>query len=145
MNYSISTVANLTNLTTHTLRYYEKEGLLNNISRDKNGIRTYNDNDIERINIINCLKATGMTISDIKNYLTLFDKGIETVAERALLFEIQKEEIIKQLDILNKHLNTINYKIWYYKNIEKIGDENDPNNCENMRTLYNKQQQDLSL
>lgn len=135
MQYLISDVANLTKLSTHTLRYYEKEGLITNIKRDNNGLRVYDDNDIELINIITCLKDTGMKISDIKAYLAL---DVSNNANRLAIFEKQRNQLLAQIEILNQHLATADYKIWYYQNVDNLVDKDDPHKCEKMRHLYLK-------
>ncbi len=138
--YSIGEVAKLCSVTTHTIRYYEKENLIK-IARKDNGIRVFSDNDIELLNIIACLKSTGMGINDIKDYFNLCnEKNIEKASfqMRKELFCKQREKLVEQIELLNKHLATAEYKIWYYANIEKLGDENDPLNCLKMRELYEK-------
>ncbi len=134
--YSIGEVARLTSLTSHTLRYYEKEGLLD-VDRKSGGIRIYSDDNIETINIIHCMKDAGMSIAQIKEYFLLCkSEGKENLQARKKLFEQQKEIVAEKIALLNKHLATIEYKIWFYDNLEKHGDINDPMNCFNMRTLY---------
>lgn len=135
--YSIGEVAELTGLSAHTLRYYEKEGLVFDVERGVNGLRAYSQSNIDMINIITCLKDTGMTISDIKGYVELCKNGQNSYDARAELFKAQRVCIVNQIALLSKHLETTEYKIWYYENIEKLGDESDPNNCKNMKELYN--------
>ncbi len=139
--YSIGEVAKLCFVTAHTIRYYEKEGLIK-IERKDNGLRVLSDNDIELLNIISCLKSTGMSISDIKDYFNLCNKksmGKENFQLRRELFCKQREKLTEQIELLNKHLATVEYKIWYYENIEKFGDESDPLNCVKMREHYEKE------
>ncbi len=134
--YSIGEVVKVTKLTEHTLRYYEKEGLLS-VERKANGLRIYSDDNIEIINIIHCLKDAGMSIAQIKEYLLLCqDKASENMEGRKKLFEKQREIIVAKLELLNKHLATIDYKIWFYENWAKYGDANDPLNCSTMRQIY---------
>ncbi len=136
--YSIGEVAKLTSLTAHTLRYYEKEGLLE-ADRKAGGIRIYSDNHIETINIIHCMKDAGMSIAQIKEYFLLCKSdGKENLQARKHLFEQQKHIVTEKIALLNKHLATIEYKIWYYDNLEKHGDINNPMNCSNMREMYEK-------
>ena len=66
MGYSIGQVSKKTGLGVHTLRYYEKEGLLPFVSKTSSGLRTYSDNDLGWIKMIECLKATGMPLTGIK-------------------------------------------------------------------------------
>ena len=64
MEYTIGQVAKLTGLSISTIRYYDKEGLLNGINR-KYGIRSFNDKDLNTIRVIECLKNSGMLIKEI--------------------------------------------------------------------------------
>lgn len=138
MEYSIGDVAKRTGLTPHTLRYYEKEGLLLDISRKSNGLRVFGDDDIEWLGIISCLKDTGMSIANIKQYMALCKDGRDSIETRKELFKTQRQHIKNQIARLNQHLETAQYKIWYYENIERLGDESDPLNCEKMRKIYEK-------
>ncbi len=137
-HYSIGEVSKLTALTGHTLRYYEKEGLLQ-ADRKANGIRIYSDNDIETLNIIHCMKDAGMSIAQIKEYFSICkntNNDKESMQARKKLFEQQKEIVTEKIALLNKHLATIEYKIWFYDNLEKYGDINNPMNCSIMREKY---------
>ena len=69
MSYSIGKVANITGIAISTLRYYDREGLFPNMERRGGGIRVFSDNEIEVIKIIECLKISGMSIKDIKQFL----------------------------------------------------------------------------
>lgn len=137
MTYSIGEVSEKTGLTAHTLRYYEKEGILNTVNRKQNGLREYTENDIEMLKVITCLKDTGMSISKIKNYVNLCEIGNQTILERKNIFEHQKLFIETEMQKLQKHLDTANYKIWYYDNLEKLEDEKGPLDCEKMKSIYN--------
>ncbi len=136
MKYTIGEVAEKTGLSAHTLRYYEKVGVLNSIGRSANGIREFSDNDIELLKIVNCLKETGISINEIKNYIELCSQGKNSIEERKKIFEERKKHIEQEIENLNRHLETVKYKIWYYDNIEELGNEEDPLNCDKMRNIY---------
>ncbi len=140
--YTIGEVAEKTDLSTHTLRYYEKEKILNAVHRKENGLREYTDNDIELLKVITCLKDTGMSISKIRDYVQLCNDGNHTIEERRDIFVKQKQHIEEELTKLTKHLETANYKIWYYDNLEKVENEMKSQNghldCDTMKDLYNK-------
>ncbi len=135
MGYSIGEAAKKVNMTTHTLRYYEKEGLIS-IKRKENGLREFSESDIELLKVINCLKETNMPIADIKKYISLCDGGAKTNDARKEIFVMQKQHIEKEIERLTEFLNLSKFKIWYYENIDKLGDESDPNNCDKMREMY---------
>ncbi len=69
MFYNISEVAKKMNVTSSTLRYYDKEGLLPFVDRTEGGIRKFKEDDFEWLSIIECLKNTGMSIKDIKAFI----------------------------------------------------------------------------
>lgn len=140
MEYSIGQFSEKTGLGIHTLRWYEKEGLLFDIARTKGGRRLYSDKDVEMVEVITCLKNTGMSIEDIKDYIDLFRHGSETYAARVDLFKMQRNSIKKQMAELSKQLAQTEYKIWYYQNLEELGDISDPKNCDNMKALYQQLQ-----
>ncbi len=128
MKYTIGEVAEKTGLSTHTLRYYEKDGISRPIKRKENGLREYTDEDIALLKVINCLKETGMSIKDIKNYVKLCEVGDNTIEERKEIFIKQKKYIEEEIEKLNKHLETAKYKIKYYENLEN---EKDLLDCKN--------------
>lgn len=118
MNYTISEVAKKFNLTQHTIRYYEKENIISP-HRNKNGIRYFTDEDLEQIEMVCCLKATGMSIKDIKSYFKLCSQGDETLEKRLEIFNSHREHILKEFELLQKHLDKIDDKISWYKGFMK--------------------------
>lgn len=112
--YTISQVAEKFGISAHTLRYYDKEGLLPFIERSASGIRRFTDKDIEGIVIINCLKETGMSIKDIKIFMDWCQEGDATIKQRYDMFLEQKKKALEQMEILQKHMEKIDFKIWYY-------------------------------
>ncbi len=113
--YTISQIAGRCGVTAHTLRYYEKEGLLPFVERSATGIRRFKEEDLEWLAIIECLKDTGMRIKDIKIFIDWCMEGDATIRQRFDLFVEQKKRLQAQMDLLKKHMKKINYKIWYYQ------------------------------
>ena len=122
MGYTISQVAERMGVTPHTLRYYDKEGLLPDVTR-KNGVRIFEDEDIEWLKVINCLKNTNMPIKKIKEYFDLVRQGDKTIQARYDLIIEQKESILEQIKQLKYYLKEIEYKEWYYTEALKDGNE----------------------
>lgn len=118
MNYTISEVAKKFNLTQHTIRYYEKENIISP-HRNKNGIRYFTEEDLDQIEMVCCLKSTGMSIKDIKAYFELCSQGDKTLQERMEIFNSHREHILKELEQLKKHLDKIDDKITWYKGFMK--------------------------
>lgn len=117
MFYSIKQAAARLGLTASTLRYYDKEGLLPALKRSESGTRTFSDTDIQWLELICCLKNSGMPIIEIKRFMDLCLQGEDTCEERRKVLEKHKEDILKQMKVLQNSLCIINYKIDHYKEI----------------------------
>lgn len=112
--YSISEVSKMFNLPVPTLRYYDKEGIIHGIERDHSGVRVFTENAISSLKMIECLKKSGLSIKDIKKYMDWIDEGDSTLIQRKQLFEDQRLVVIQEMQELQKVLNTLDYKCWYY-------------------------------
>lgn len=123
MNYTIGEVAKKLKLAPSTLRYYDKEGLLPFVARKDSGIRIFSDTDLQWLDIIECLKMTGMPIKDIKIFIDWCIQGDSTLQKRHDMFMERKEIVEKQMAALQKTMDTINYKCWYYETALKAGTE----------------------
>lgn len=128
MTYSIGEMAKKLNVAPSTLRYYDKEGLLPFMERTESGIRIFKDSDYEILKIIHCLKATGMQIKDIKEFINLVMKGDESIDARLELFRKRKAELEKQMADLQETMDTVNFKCWYYDTAKKAGTTDVPDN-----------------
>ncbi len=100
MNYTIAQAAKKMNLTIYTIRYYDREGLLTNVKRDKSGNRVFTKDDMEMLSLICCLKNTGMPIKKIKQFTDWHNEGSQTLHIRNDMLENHKEDILKQIDDL---------------------------------------------
>ena len=121
MPYTIGQMAEKLGVAPSTLRYYDKEGLLPFVERTAGGIRIFNDGDLETLKIINCLKDTGMQIKDIRNFMAMVVEGDSTIDDRLELFRKRKEQVEKQMEELQKTLDIIQYKCWYYETARDAG------------------------
>ncbi len=113
MEYTIGEISQLTNLPISTLRYYEKEGILINVER-KSGIRYYNKENIDAIRLVECLKKSGLQLNEIVHFMELCKQGDSTIHERYELFVKAEERIRNQIRELEKSLDLIQFKKWYY-------------------------------
>lgn len=112
--YTIGQVSKIIGLPISTLRYYDKIGLLPNLKRNISGIREFDEKDIEGLKIIECLKTSKMEIKDIKAFLKWCTEGDSTLEKRKEMFVERKKIIEEQLKELEKTLEIVNYKCWYY-------------------------------
>lgn len=113
--YSIGNVTKITGIPTSTLRFYEKEGLLPKVKRDKNGIRIYSKDDLFWIEIIKCLRDTNMGIEDIKNIVSLSELGEGTELERKNIFIKHREKLQEEIRQMEKYVEKIDLKIKWYE------------------------------
>lgn len=112
--YSIRQVSERAKLPAHVLRYYEKEGLLPSIQRSDGGIRHYSDHDLEWLSLICCLKNTGMSIQQIKEFVQLSQQGNETLKERCDMLIAHKKLVEAHISETQKHLEKVTHKIEYF-------------------------------
>ena len=116
---TISEVSRKYNITADTIRYYEKEGLIPAVPRDKNGIRDFDENSCGWIEFIKCMRSAGLEIGTLKRYVSLFRQGTTTVRERKILLIEQREKLLKKQENIKATLDRLNYKIEKYEEIEK--------------------------
>lgn len=114
---TIQEVAQATGLSAHTLRYYERVGLIHPIDREQNTHRRYTTNDVGWIDFLTKLRATGMSIKDMQKYAELQRRGDETLAERVEMLKSLRDKVEAHMDELNEHLKLIHYKIEIYQKI----------------------------
>lgn len=123
MQYSIGELAALTGISPSTLRYYDKEGFFPDLNREQSGARIFTDREVGLLKIIECLKATGMSIKDIKQFIDWRDGGDATLGQRKNLFHERLKVVEEQLENLRKIRETLLYKCWYYDTAVDLGSE----------------------
>ena len=118
MSLTIAEAAEQTGLTAHTLRYYERDGLMRTpVRRSASGHRAYDEADLTWISLIAKLRATGMPIRDVKQYASLVRAGSGNEAERLSLLRAHRERVLRQLEEVRSHLGAIDYKIDLYEGL----------------------------
>lgn len=123
MQYSIGELAALTGISPSTLRYYDIEGFFPDLNREQSGARIFTDREVGLLKIIECLKATGMSIKDIKQFINWRDGGDATLGQRKNLFHERLKVVEEQLENLRKIRETLLYKCWYYDTAVDLGSE----------------------
>ena len=105
--YTISQAAERLGVTAYTLRYYDKEGLLPFVGRSQGGARVFTDQDLENLRIISCLKASGMPIKDIREFLHWCALGDESLSQRYQMFLERKAAVEAQMEQLRRTMEVI--------------------------------------
>jgi DNA-binding transcriptional MerR regulator len=112
---SIAEAARASGLSAHTLRYYERTGLLEPVNRNGSGHRRYRETDLELIAFLAKLRATGMPIRTVRRYAQLMAAGEATNAERLALLEAHRDAVLAALEATARNLELVEWKIDFYK------------------------------
>ena len=123
MTYTIKQVSDMMSLPVSTIRYYDKMGLLPFLEKNESGYRIFKEQDISMLRIIECFKNTGMSISEMQQYVEMVKRGDESLEERYQLFVKRKEIVLEEMRQLEKQLEAIDHKLWYYETAIKAGTE----------------------
>lgn len=111
----ISEISERSGLSIHTLRYYEKEGLLTNISRNGSGRRVYSEIDLVWLIWIQRLKSTGMSLKDIKRFSVLRTMGDSSISDRKDMLIEHAKTLKSDIQRLQSELDIVNYKVEAYQ------------------------------
>ena len=112
MAYTVGEMAKRLGVPASTLRYYDKEGLLPFVGRSSGGIRMFEEKDYEWLRIIECLKKTGMSLKDIREYIELAMQGDETIDRRLEMFRKQRTGLQARMAELQQKLDRAEDKRW---------------------------------
>ena len=119
--YSIGEVARQTGLSIDTLRYYERIDLLTDIGRNQSGHRCYSEDDLGWLNLLMCLRDTGMPIADMIRFAALIRLGEATVSERIDLLSDHKQNVLNKIDQMQRKLEGVEAKLNHYLQQEQEG------------------------
>lgn len=120
--YTIRTMAERCGMTTHTLRYYERVGLIQPVGRARNGHRRYSEADAVWLNFLHCMRATNIPIRDLQRYAALRELGEQTSLERRKILEDHQAVVAEQIQALERAHAILTHKIANYRKIEeKLG------------------------
>ncbi|MET7455469.1 MerR family transcriptional regulator [Streptomyces sp. NPDC005574] len=125
--YTISEVVAFTGLTAHTLRWYERIGLMPHIDRSHTGQRRYSNRDLDWLDLVGKLRLTGMPVADMVRYAELVREGDQTYTERFELLEATRRDVLSRIDELRDTLAVLDRKISFYADAgrayekEKVG------------------------
>ena len=112
---TIAEVAKKYELTPDTLRYYERIGLIPPVPRTRGGIRDYDENACRWVEYIKCMRAAGVSVEILTEYVTLFGQGKDTIAARKELLMEQRRQIVAHIDELNSVLQKLDWKLDGYE------------------------------
>ncbi|MFI9592515.1 MerR family transcriptional regulator [Nonomuraea sp. NPDC052265] len=112
---TIQEAAQRSGLSAHTLRYYERIGLIHSVGRNLSGHRDYADEDLQWLDFLTKLRTTGMPIADMCRYAELRRMGEHTSAERLAMLELHRERVQARIAELSKDIKVLDHKIDIYQ------------------------------
>jgi len=116
-DYTIDEAAERTGLTKHTLRYYEREGLLPPIAKASSGHRRYSEDDIGWVKFLQLLRGTGMPIREAKEFVTLTWAGDQTIPQRVEVLTAYRVALVERMQQDVEHLEALNRKVEWYEGV----------------------------
>lgn len=123
MKYTIKEMSRMSGLPASTLRYYDKLGLLPNLERDEFNNRIFTDDDYRQLQLIECLKRSGLSLNEIADFINLSKKGDASLKKRLDLFTKRRGLLMQEMAELQEILKVIEYKCWYYTKACEAGTE----------------------
>ncbi len=115
--YSMKETCQLTNMTYENLKFYCNEGLIPNVKRDHRNYRIFDDHDIKWIQSLNCLKNCGMSIVEMKEYLSLCLEGESSIPKRQKILETKRKSLLRSIAKLQEAVAFIDWKQEFYNDV----------------------------
>ena len=111
----IAEVSEQYGLSTDTLRYYERVGLIPAVNRNGSGIRDYNELDLRRVEFIKCMRSAGLPVEVLIDYVALVQEGDKTINARKEILVEQRKLLVERMNEMQKTLDILNHKIEVYE------------------------------
>lgn len=118
---TIKEVSQTYHISQDTLRYYERVGMIPSVTRTSGGIRDYQEDDLQWVELALCMRSAGLPVEAMIEYVKLYQEGDSTIPARLQLLIDQREALIEQQKQIEATLNRLNYKIARYETAVKTG------------------------
>jgi len=136
--HTVKETALITGLTEHAVRFYTDKGLVPSVQRNQNNIRMFDEESINWLLGVKCLKQSGMPIEAIKTYIDLCLKGESTLPQRSALMKEHKEAALAKLEEAKRHVAHLEEKTALYQAIleNRTPDTTNPGNWDKIRHMH---------
>ena len=104
-----------------TLRYYERSGMIPPVNRTSGGIRDYTQEDLRWVELAKCMRAAGLSVEALAEYVRLFGQGDATIPQRLELLRKQKQQLLRQRQQIDQTLQRLDFKIERYETVADTG------------------------
>ena len=111
----IAEVSERSGISSDTLRYYERIGLIPPVNRNESGIRDYSEIDLKRVEFIKCMRSAGLPIEVLIEYYKLVQQGDQTIEVRKEILKEQREQLVTKMEEMQQTLDLLDYKISVYE------------------------------
>ena len=111
----IAEVSEQYGISSDTLRYYERVGLIPPVNRNESGIRDYNELDLRRVDFIKCMRSAGLPIEVLIDYVALVQKGDKTIEARKEILKEQRALLAARMEAMQKTLDILDHKLEVYE------------------------------
>ena len=118
---TIKEVSEKYDISADTLRYYERIGMIPEVTRNANGIRNYQESDLGGVELAICMRSAGLPVEALIEYVKLFQQGDSTFAARLQLLQEQREKLEEQKAQLQAAMDRLDYKISRYEKAVETG------------------------
>lgn len=118
--FYIGTLARETGRSIHTIRWYEAQGLIPNVGRDRGGRRVYVREHVDHLSFLEHLRRTGMSVAEMRKFTALSLKGWRTLADRKALLEKHREHVESEIEEWREALDLIDQKMAYFKEWDRL-------------------------
>ena len=136
--YTIGEVAKMTDFSEHTLRYYDRLGLLPFLKKDANGVRRFSNSDLDLLATIRFMKETGSSTKEIREVMALIMGGDQTLKQRLEYYQDYRMKMEATIASLESNLEKVDWKIAYYQTALNAGTEKIHENSAGLYELYYK-------
>lgn len=120
--FTVKEASEIMGISPHSLRFYDKEGLLPTLSRTESRRRMFSYEDLEWVYNVQCWRATGMPLAEIKRYIELLREGEETIEERYRMILKQREKAIEEVKAAKERVKMLEHKVNWYEALMKGAD-----------------------
>lgn len=121
--YKISDIAKEMDVSVDTIRYYDREGLMPFVDRDKGGRRVFKENDMNFIEVIKCMKQSGIPVKEIATFIDWCMAGDDTLGQRYDFLTDHEQKLEAEIEQLQSNLAFLRWKKWYYQTALEAGTE----------------------
>lgn len=112
--YTVKQVAEILGISVHTVRYYDDKGLIPGTKRNSANQRVFDDEELEWLFVSVTLRNTGLSLAEIKRYITLYQQGDDTLPERYQIMQEQRARTIQEMEDLKLRLAVLDRKLEHY-------------------------------